>query len=69
MWPGLTELGNDGNNIPHSGFSMVADPLGEMVQMEPGKEGILTITLDRNMLDQTRQQIPFWKDADPFLIL
>jgi predicted amidohydrolase len=37
--------------------------------MEPGQEGILTITLNRNMLDNTRQQIPFWKDADPFLIL
>ena len=66
---GVNRIGHDGNNIAHSGFSMVADPLGEMVQMEPGKEGILTITIDRNMLDQTRQQIPFWKDADPFLIL
>jgi predicted amidohydrolase len=66
---GVNRIGNDGNEIPHSGFSMVVDPLGEVQQMEPGQEGILTITLNRNMLDNTRQQIPFWKDADPFLIL
>jgi omega-amidase len=66
---GINRVGNDGNDIYHSGYSMVVDPLGEVQQMEPGKEGIRTITLDRNKLDQTRQQIPFWKDADPFLIL
>ena len=66
---GVNRIGHDGNNIHHSGYSMVVDPLGEVQQMEPGEEGILTITLDRNKLDQTRQQIPFWKDADAFLIL
>jgi omega-amidase len=66
---GVNRIGNDGNNISHSGYSMVVDPLGMAEQMDPEKEGILTITLDRNMLDHTRQQIPFWKDADPFLIL
>lgn len=66
---GVNRIGNDGNDIPHSGFSMVVDPLGDVQQMEPGQEGILTITLNRNTLEQTRQQIPFWKDADPFLIL
>jgi predicted amidohydrolase len=66
---GVNRIGNDGNDIHHSGCSMVVDSLGEVQQMEPGEEGILTITLDRNKLDQTRQQIPFWKDADPFLIL
>ena len=66
---GVNRVGNDGNDIYHSGYSMVVDPLGEVQQMDPGKEGVLTITLDRNKLDQTRQQIPFWKDADPFLIL
>lgn len=66
---GVNRIGNDGNDIPHSGFSMIVDPLGEVQQMEPGQEGILTMTLNRNMLDDTRQQIPFWKDADPFLIL
>lgn len=66
---GVNRIGNDGNDIHHSGYSMVVDPLGEVQQMEPGEEDILTITLDRNKLDQTRQQIPFWKDADPFLIL
>jgi predicted amidohydrolase len=66
---GVNRIGKDGNEIQHSGYSMVADPLGEVQQMEPGQEGILTITLDRNMLDQTREKTPFWKDADPFLIL
>ena len=66
---GVNRVGNDGNDIYHSGYSMVVDPSGEVQQMDPGKEGVLTITLDRNKLDQTRQQIPFWKDADPFLIL
>jgi predicted amidohydrolase len=65
----VNRVGNDGNEIAHSGFSMVVDPMGEVVHMEPGKEGILTIMIDRNKLDQTRQQLPFWKDADPFLIL
>lgn len=65
---GVNRVGNDGNNIYHSGDSMVIDPLGEILYHKKDEEAIFTITLDKKHLEAIRTKFPFWKDADNFTI-
>jgi predicted amidohydrolase len=65
---GVNRVGNDGNNISHSGDSMIVDPLGEVLYHAPAGESIFTLTLQREKLEEVRTRFPFWKDADRFTI-
>ena len=65
---GINRVGNDGNNIYHSGDSMVIDPLGEILYNKSHEEDIHTIQLDKAKLDDLRTKLPFLNDADDFLI-
>ncbi|NOT50401.1 MAG: nitrilase family protein [Chitinophagaceae bacterium] len=65
---GVNRVGDDGNNIHHSGDSMVIDPLGEVLYTKKEEEDIYTITLDRSHLETVRTKLPFLKDADRFMI-
>ena len=66
---GLNRVGNDGNDIYHSGDSMVIDPLGEILYHKADNEDIFTITLSKERITDTRNKFPFLKDADQFKIL
>ena len=66
---GVNRVGNDGNNIYHSGDSMVIDPLGEVLYHVKDEEDIFTITLDKDHLQTVREKFPFLKDADEFKII
>lgn len=63
---GLNRVGNDGNDIYHSGDSMVVDPLGELLYQKSKEEDIFSITLTKDKLEEVRTKFPFWKDADDF---
>ncbi len=63
---GVNRVGKDGNDIYHSGNSMVIDPLGEVLYHMAGEEDNFTITLQKEQLDSIRSKFPFWKDADHF---
>lgn len=64
---GLNRVGNDGNDIPHSGDSQVIDPNGtRLYYLSEEKEGIHTLTLSAFELKQYRRAFPFLKDADRF---
>lgn len=65
---GVNRVGNDGNNIYHSGDSMVINPLGEILYTKANEEDIYTIVLEKEPLETIRKQIPFLKDADGFMI-
>ena len=66
---GVNRVGNDGNNIYHSGDSMVVDPMGEVLYHKADEEDIFTITLNKNSLQEVREKLPFWRDKDPFLLI
>jgi len=66
---GVNRIGNDGNNIYHSGDSMVINPVGEVLYQKAHEEEIFTIELKRDILNETRMKFPFWKDADNFTII
>jgi predicted amidohydrolase len=65
---GVNRVGSDGNNIYHSGNSMVVNPLGEILYDKQHDEDIFTITLQKEQLDEVRNKFPFWKDADKFIL-
>jgi predicted amidohydrolase len=65
---GVNRVGNDGNNIYHSGDSMVIDPLGEVLYTKKGEEDIHTITIDKANLNAVREKLPFLRDGDGFSI-
>lgn len=66
---GVNRIGNDGNGIAHSGNSLVADPLGQILyEAAAGEEVIHTLALSRQMLQEVREKLPFLKDADHFTL-
>jgi omega-amidase len=65
---GVNRVAKDGNDIYHSGDSMVIDPLGEILYHKSHEEDAFTITLDKEHLQAVREKFPFWRDADSFEI-
>lgn len=63
---GVNRVGRDGNNINHSGNSLVIDPLGEVLYHMADEEDVFTITLQKEHLEEVRTKFPFWKDRDDF---
>ena len=66
---GVNRVGNDGNNIYHSGDSMIIDPMGEIMYYKKDEEDVFTISLDKEHLKTIREKLPFLKDADHFMII
>ncbi|HRD57919.1 MAG TPA: amidohydrolase [Ferruginibacter sp.] len=66
---GVNRVGKDGNNLYHSGNSLVIDPLGEVLYHQADEEDVFTITLQKEHLENIRTKFPFWKDGDQFNIL
>lgn len=65
---GVNRVGTDGHGVYHTGDSMVCNALGEVLYHKADDEDINTITLNKADLDSTREKLPFWKDADAFLL-
>ena len=66
---GLNRVGNDGNDIYHSGDSRLIDPLGNIIWQQADDEAVFTYTLQKEDLIAVRNRFPFLDDADPFMIL
>lgn len=66
---GVNRVGNDGNNIYHSGDSMVIDPLGDTLYHSKDEESVNTIALSKENVEVIRKKFPFWMDADDFQFL
>ena len=66
---GVNRVGDDGNNIYHSGDSMVVDAMGEVLYTKAHEEDIFTITLEKEKLEAVRKKLPFLEDGDKFRII
>ena len=66
---GVNRVGDDGNNIHHSGDTMVVDALGNTLYHKNEEEEVHTIILQKDPLNEIRERFPFWKDADNFKIV
>jgi omega-amidase len=65
---GVNRVGEDGNDIHHTGDSMIVSPLGEVLYLAPAREEVFTHTLRKETLTVDRERFPFLKDADHFSI-
>jgi omega-amidase len=66
---GLNRVGNDENNISHSGDSAVIDFMGSVIsKIQPHEEATETITLKKQELNNFRRDFPVLLDADKFEI-
>ena len=66
---GVNRVGNDGNNILHSGYSAVLDYKGEQLSTTmKDTESIETISLNKESLLDFRKQFAFADDADAFTL-
>ena len=64
---GINRVGTDGNNLEYPGHSQIINPLGEsLLKSASDSETILTITLEKNNLIETREQFQFLNDKDKF---
>lgn len=64
---GVNRVGNDGNDIYHSGNSVCLDPLGQTIaQIGSGKEGVVNIILEKEKVVQVREKFRFLNDQDDF---
>jgi predicted amidohydrolase len=66
---GVNRIGKDANDIEYTGDSSVFGPLGEKLFQQEGGVALQTITLEKSVLEQTRSNFHFLKDADNFLII
>ncbi len=66
---GVNRIGIDGNNINHSGDSVVINPYGQIIaQANPNEEQILSAELSFDEIDTIRKKFPAHLDADDFEI-
>lgn len=66
---GVNRIGKDGKDIVYEGESSVFSPLGETIWQQAHDVAVHTVTLDKEILQTTRANLPFLKDGDKFLIL
>ncbi len=65
---GVNRVGKDGNRIFYSGDSSLIDPMGKIIYQKNNNEDIFTYTLKKETVTEYRNQFPFWKESDYFLI-
>jgi omega-amidase len=65
---GVNRVGKDGNEHVYSGSSMIVDPLGAVLWQKENEEDVFTTTLEKANLNEVREKLPFWRDADAFVI-
>lgn len=66
---GLNRIGNDGNDIPHSGHSQIVGPDANYLYIGIDMDEVATTRLSAEDLALKRRQFPFLKDADDFQLV
>jgi predicted amidohydrolase len=65
---GVNRVGDD-IHVHYNGDSSVFAPLGETIWQQSNDACVHTVTLNKEALQQVRNDLPFLKDADRFVIL
>lgn len=63
---GVNRVGKDGNDVYHSGNSMVIDPMGQKICDIAHEEAVKTLVLSGSQLQDIRSRLPFLDDRDEF---
>lgn len=65
---GLNRIGSDANGHSYTGHTQVLDALGAYVLEAQLNEGVFTVALDKEALQETRSKFSFLNDRDSFNI-
>lgn len=65
---GVNRVGTDGNGLSYSGDSSIIDPWGNIIFQKSTQACIYTGELSYEILQQSRESFPVWKDADNDII-
>ena len=66
---GVNRVGFDSNNYEYPGHSAIYDGLGEQISnIQPNKEQIEIINLNKNHIENIRQKLKFLDDRDAFIL-
>ena len=65
---GVNRVGIDGNGLSYSGDSSIIDPWGTIIFQKSTQACIYTGDLSYDILQQSRESFPVWKDADNNII-
>jgi len=67
---GVNRVGTNPDGTSYSGDSAIIGPKGEMLASpEPGTEGVVSAIVSGEELEKYRDDMPVWRDADPFELL
>ncbi|MCU0459223.1 MAG: amidohydrolase [Bacteroidales bacterium] len=67
---GVNRVGTNPDGTTYTGDSAIFGPKGELLaSLEPAAEGVASAILSRESLDKYREDMPVWRDADPFELL
>lgn len=66
---GVNRIGTDGKGHYYSGDSSVFDPLGEVIFQHSDSVCCEKVALSKEIVRNTRETLPFLRDADRFLLL
>lgn len=65
---GVNRVGTDGNGFDYTGDTSLVDFEGQTLYSLSRREGVITLTLDREKQENYRQKLPFLADQDIFTI-
>jgi len=66
---GVNRVGIDGKGHQYIGESSVFGPLGEEIWQQKDRPAVQTVTLQKDVIEETRGHLPFLEDADRFIIV
>lgn len=66
---GVNRIGQDGKDLLYSGGSSFISPMGEILWQLDGAPAAKHLLVEQQEVNAVRQQLPFLKDADKFMLL
>jgi len=67
---GVNRVGENPDGTTYAGESAIIGPRGEILaSLEPGSEGVASAVLSMVTLEKYRNDMPVWRDADPFELI
>ena len=66
---GVNRIGLDGKGLEYVGHSGIYNVLGDEIAFAKAEEKIITATLSKNHIIETRKRLPFLEDKDEFTLI
>ncbi len=66
---GVNRIGLDGKGLEYVGHSGIYNVLGDEIAFAKAEEKIITATLSKNHIKETRERLPFLEDKDEFTLI